>query len=74
MAVYKKVRKSWLKQLTKKQKKQFKDYMQDVYDSMLCHYAETIRLKWPGGNDESITFPIDETGIGLDVTIRTHYW
>lgn len=70
MAVYKRVRKGWLKRLSKSQRKQFKEYVQDVADSMLECYSETIRLKGKAYHNESNWFPIDDTNVGIRVYIE----
>lgn len=70
MSVYKQVRKGWLKQLTRAQRKQFAGYVQDISDAMLEAYAETIRLKGKAGHDESRWLPIDDTGVDLKISIK----
>lgn len=70
MAVYKQVRKSWLKQLTKAQRKQFEGYVQDIADAMLEAYAETIRLNGKATKQESRWLPIADTGIDIRISIK----
>lgn len=70
MAVYKQVRKSWLKMLTKEQKKQFKGYVQDISDSMLEAYSETIRLKGKATKEEYRWLPIDDTDKSIRISIK----
>lgn len=71
MSVYKQVRKTWLKQLTKEQRKQFKGYVQDVADEMLEAYAETIRLNGKTSKNVSSCFTIADTNMDLRIHIET---
>lgn len=70
MAVYKQIRKAWMKQLTKEQRKQFAGYVQDISDSMLEAYAETLRLNGRASKNESRWLPIADTNIDLRISIK----
>lgn len=72
MSVYKQVRKAWLKQLTKEQRKQFKGYVQDIADEMLEAYAETIRLNGRATKNVSNWIPIADTNVNLRIHIEVH--
>lgn len=70
MSLYKQARKTYLKQLTKDQRKQLKGYVQDIADEMLEAYAETIRLNRKASKDITNWLPIEDTKIDLQITIK----
>lgn len=61
MSVYKQIRRKWLKQLTKEQRKQYKEYVQDIADEMLECYAETIRLNGKATKNTTNWLPMANT-------------